>query len=108
MNLVNELMDFFNRKRAMVVNHNPDELKKDVDVIKNQYGPWCKVSGYSSFNDLFMALHLANYQKCPISMVFIQTEGLGAEKRVLEKTAPDIKTYIYTNTQMLESMLPLL
>lgn len=103
--LLDKLFDIF-CDHAAVVNDDPDTLKQDVEVVQKKYGPWTRVKGFTDFNQLFLALRMANAKKNPYSVAFIKDNEPEAGSRILKKTTPNIKTVKYSDTQNLATMVP--
>lgn len=93
---------------AAVVNEDESALQTEVDMVKKKYGPWMRVRGFTSFHQLFYALHLAKAKKRPYCVAFIKKNASPIGEIVLKHAIPNVKTYKYSDTQDLTKQLPVL
>ena len=103
--LLDKLIDYF-CDHAAVVNEDENALKREVEIVKRKYGPWFRVKGFTDYKSLFLALHLADARKNPFSIAFIHGQDYSAGELVIKKSIPSLKTYKYSDTQNLLTLLP--
>ncbi len=101
--LFDKFFDIF-CKHAAVVNDDPAELEKEVEIVQKKCGPWCRVRGFTSFQQLFLALHVAKAKNHPYYVAFVKENEEEAGTLILKKSDPNIKTVCYSDTQTLSTM----
>lgn len=104
MRVINSFLDLI-CNHAAVINTDAEALKKDVEIIQKNYGKRVLVRGFSTCEDLFLAMRLAQAKKHPYTMAFIKEPEKSALDFILEKTIPNIKTYSYSDTTALNLLL---
>lgn len=101
MMFIEKLFDFLIPHRAVIVNSNEDELKEQVRALKQHYGPWSRIIGFTNYPQMFMAIHLAKFKKRPFKTAFFHKEGCDAAPVILNQVAPNVKTFRFSDTPTL-------
>ena len=102
--LLDKFMDLF-CDHAAVVNTDEKALNREVELLREKYGPWTRIRGFIDYHQLFFALHLAKEKNRPFSKLYIKESDVEIEA-VIKKANLDILTYTYHNTQDLMAHLP--
>jgi hypothetical protein len=102
--LLDTLLDIF-CSHAAVVNEDSVSLKEEVKIVEKKFGRWFRVRGFTSYKDLFFALHLARAKHRPYTVAFLREDEPQIGELVLKKVDPFIRTHKYSDTQELESHL---
>lgn len=102
--LFNTLWDMF-CSHAAVVNEDRVSLEKEVNIVKQKFGRWFKVRGFTSYKELFFALHLARAKHRPYTVAFLCENDREIGEIVLKRVDPLIRTHKYTDTHQLETYL---
>jgi hypothetical protein len=102
--LIDKFLDIF-RSHAAVVNGDETALQEEVEIVKQKYGRWFRVRGFTDYHQFFYALHLAKAKKNPFTIAFLRKDEPEEGELILKQTAPRIRTYKYSDTQELASRL---
>ena len=91
------MIGYFNQKLyAAVLGNDEMRINSVVSTIKEWYDDNIVVKTYNDSRLLFEAITLNKLQNHPFDMLYI-TEKNEAEKRVISKTAPELKIFTYNN-----------
>lgn len=105
--LLDKLTDYF-CDHAAVLNEDEHALQTEVKMVQEKYGRRFRVKGFTDYNQLFLALHVAKAKRRPFSLAFFKGSGVNTAELVVKKSEPSIQTYKYKDTQNLKTILPAL